>query len=68
MTLFGQVVVETKETGSRAAKDAKTLGLGEWMWKERLQEVQDDKCLLQQDKLGRQGLDILFVVYKKAYS
>lgn len=31
MTLFGQVVVETKETGSRAAKDAKTLGLGEWM-------------------------------------
>lgn len=39
MTLFGQVVVETKETGSRAAKDAKTLGLGEWMWKEQLQEV-----------------------------
>lgn len=38
MTLFGQVVAETKETDSRAAEDAKTPGLGEWMWKGRLQE------------------------------
>lgn len=68
MTLFSQVVVETKEADSRSAEDAKALGLDEWMWKGRLQEVQDDKCLLPQDKLGRQGLDILFVVYKKAYS
>ena len=66
MTLFGQVVVETKETESRAAEDAKTPGLGEWMWKGYFRK--DDKGLLHQDKLGRQGLDILFVVYKKAYS
>lgn len=32
MTLFSQVVFETKETDSRAAEDAKALGLGEWMW------------------------------------
>lgn len=38
MTLFGQVVVEMKETDSRAAEDAKTLEFVEWMWKGRLQE------------------------------
>lgn len=68
MTLLGQVIVETKETDSRAAEDVKALGLGEWRWEGRLQEVRDDKCLLHQDKLGRQSLDILFVVYEKAYS